>query len=85
MTKPLPVARVQTGKSLLRSVAVYGHAKGGELGIATIELSGDLEGLQCMLPETAEQLADALRLAARQARGEQIPTALDDFLARRAR
>jgi hypothetical protein len=52
-------------------------------GIATVELTGSIEDLTHMLPDSADRLADALRLAARMARGEQIPTALDGLLARR--
>jgi hypothetical protein len=52
-------------------------------GIPTVELTG-IDALNCMRPEDAERIADALKLAARLARGEQVPTQLDEFLSRRA-
>jgi len=76
----VPIAVIRTGRD--HSVSVYGDAT--SYGIPTVELTGDLERLRCMRPEDADQLADGLRLAARAARGEVLPTPLDEFLKRRA-
>jgi hypothetical protein len=76
----VPVAVIRTGRD--HSVLVYGDA--ASYGIPTVELTGDLERLRHMRPEDADQFADGLKLAARAARGEALPTPLDDFLKRRA-
>jgi hypothetical protein len=74
----VPAAVMSTGRN--HNVQIYGDATA--YGIPTVELTGDLEQLRCMLPEDADKLADGLRLAARMARGERIVTALDEFLGR---
>lgn len=54
-------------------------------GIPTVEVLGtgfDVP-LSCMRPEDADRFADALKLAARLARGEVIPTELDKFMSKR--
>ena len=68
--KDLPAALIRIGPGAGQSVGVYGHT---ELGVPTVELAGDLEGLQYLKPETAERLAEVLQLAARLARGEALP------------
>lgn len=78
----VPAARVMFGKSTERSVGIYGSTA-AELGIPAVEIAGDLDAMQTISPEKAEELADALRLAARVARGEIVATPLDDFLAKR--
>lgn len=81
--RDIPVRHIATGPGgLSRSVGIYGHTA-DKLGIPVVEIGGDLEGLQLIRPETAEQLAQALLLAARAARGEVLPTVLDEFLAKR--
>ncbi len=79
--KDLPAARIRLGNGAGQAVGVYGHTA-AELGVPTVELAGDLEGLQYLKPETAERLAEALQLGARLARGETMPTttALDVLL-----
>jgi hypothetical protein len=77
--KELPAACVRLGPGAGQSVGVYGHTT-AVLGVPTVELAGDLEGLQYLKPETAERLAEALKLAAQLARGEAVPTALDRLL-----
>ena len=81
--KDPPAARIALGKNAWDAVNVYGHPEGGELGIAIVEITGDIEGLQHLLPDTAEQLAQGLLLAVRLARGEAVATALDELLAKR--
>jgi len=75
----VPAARVLFGKGPGQALSIHGFPA-SEMGIPTVECSGDLDGLRFMTPETAEQLADGLRLAARIARGEVLPTPLDQFL-----
>ncbi len=78
----VPVAQVSFGRSSRDKLSLYGWPS-AEMGVPTVELSMAIEGCgRFMSPETAEQLADALKLAARAARGEVSPTALDGFLAR---
>ena len=78
----VPAARVVFGRGLGQSIGIYGTTA-AEIGIATVEVAGDLEGMGAMLPETAEKIAAGLMLAARVARGEVLPTPLDDFLSKR--
>lgn len=76
----VPAAVIRTGRH--SNVSIYGDQ--ATYGSQTVELIGDLEQLRCLRPEDAEKLADGLKLAARMARGEAIPTALDQFLQRGA-
>lgn len=79
----MPTARVSLGPHQDQAITFYGHAKGGSLGIATVELAGcSLESAHFMTPETADKFADALKLAVRAARGDAIPTALDELIAK---
>lgn len=55
-----------------------------EIGVPLVELRGNLEHLGNLTPEQADQIAHALTNAARIARGEPKPTALDQLLAKRA-
>lgn len=79
----VPVAQVLFGKGLGQAISIYGLVA-AELGIPTVGVTGALEDMQAMKPETAEQIAQGLLLAVRQARGEALPTPLDAFLAKRA-
>jgi hypothetical protein len=45
-----------------------------------VEIAGDREGLEHMLPNTAEQFANSILDAVRYARGEGVPTSLDNLL-----
>lgn len=52
-------------------------------GVPTVELQGVmLDQVRCMRPEDADRFADGLKLAARLARGETVPTPLDEFLSK---
>lgn len=75
----VPAGVLKTGRDA--SVLIYGDA--ATYGIPTVELAGDLDQLRCLLPEDADRLAAALTRAAKMARGEHVPIALDEFLARR--
>lgn len=77
----VPAATVLLGKGPGQCVSIYGLPK-AELGVPTVAVSGALEDMQFMMPETAEKIAEGLMLAVRQARGEVLPTPLDDLLAR---
>jgi len=78
----VPQARVSFRRDGLgQSVVIYGTT---DLGIPAVEVAGDLEGMSCMTPDQADRIADGLKLAARAARGEVLPTPLDEFLKRRA-
>lgn len=80
----MPAARVSLGEHDDQAITFYGHARGGSLGIPTVELAGGcLEYARFMTPDTADRFADGLKLAARAARGEALPTALDEFLGKR--
>lgn len=80
----MPAARVSLGPHADQGITFYGHAEGGSMGIATVELAGCcLESARFMTPETADRFADALKLAVRAARGEKLPTPLDTFLEKR--
>ena len=73
----LPAAIVDFGGC--HKISVYGHTD--VLGIPTVEINGG--GMDCYLrPVDADRLAAALTLAARIARGEKVPTALDELLAK---
>ena len=82
--KDLPAALIRIGPGAGQSVGVYGHTAAA-FGVPTIELAGDIEGLRYLQPETAERLAEALKLAARLGRGEAVPTALDRLLDKQKR
>lgn len=77
----VPIARVQLGEPSHMAVSIYADTK-ESLGVPLVELAGAIEYLQHMTPEQAKQLADGLVLAVRAARGEVLPTPLDEFLNR---
>jgi len=78
----VPVARVVLGQSLGMAVAIYAETA-ADIGVPLVEVVGALEHLQHLTPEQAEQFAEGLKLAARVARGEVLPTPLDEFLSKR--
>lgn len=78
----VPVARVVLREGDGEWVSIYGFTA-AELRVPLVEMTGALEDLRHLTIEQAEQLAAGLMLAARVARGELLPTALDHFLARR--
>jgi hypothetical protein len=85
-TRPsrMPIARIRLGRSDDLAVAVYGETT-AEFGVPLVELAGALEHLWHLTPAQADELAAALTLAARRARGETMPiTELDRLLARPA-
>lgn len=84
MARPedVPVARVSLGQQTWQSISIYGWPA-SELGIPGVEVRGALEDITMIEPETADRLAAGLMLAARVARGEVLPTALDQFLEKR--
>lgn len=77
----LPAAIVDFGGGT--KVWVFGDR--ASYGISTVEMQvqGFLGPLNCMRPEDADRLGDALKLAARMARGDEVPTALDQFMQQR--
>lgn len=75
------VARVVLGPGAGMAVSVHGFTA-AELGVPLVEISGAMESLHYLTIEQAEQLAEGLHLACRVARGERLPTALDQFLER---
>jgi hypothetical protein len=83
----MPIARIRLGRSDDLAVAVYDETT-AEFGVPLVELAGALEHLWHLwrlTPAQADELAAALTLAARRARGETMPiTELDRFLARPA-
>lgn len=76
----LLTGRIALNSSSTRVVTIEGYPEDGEFGVATIELRGDLEGIRHLTVRQADELAAALQLAARHARGETVETALDRFL-----
>lgn len=78
----VPIARVPFGRNPWQALMIYGWPA-SEMGMPSVEVRGDYESMNLMKPEIAEQLAEGLKLAARVARGEVLPTALDQFLAKR--
>lgn len=78
----VPVCSVTLGPGAGQRVNVYGFTA-AEMRVPLVELAGALEHLQHLTVEQAEQFADGLKLAARVARGEVLPTPLDELLARR--
>lgn len=78
----VPVARVQISKRSDMAVSIHGFTA-AEMGVPLVEMQGALEYLEHLTIEQAEKLAEGLLLAARVARGEALPTALDAFMAKR--
>lgn len=81
--KDLPAAIIDLGGGT--KLWIYGDA--AEFGTPTVQLrvEGAVQHLNCLRPQDADRIADGLKLAARAARGEAGPTALDEFLIKRAR
>lgn len=63
-----PAARVLLGRDAGNGVSFYAWTS-EEMGVPTVEIRGNLEGLAHMKPETAEAIANALLAAAVKARG----------------
>ncbi|UGY23222.1 hypothetical protein HU675_0035485 [Bradyrhizobium septentrionale] len=64
-----------------QGVSVHGETA-IEIGTPLVELRGALEYLQHLTPDQADEFAAGLQLAARKARGEPVPSPLDQLLAR---
>jgi hypothetical protein len=78
----VPVMRLSLGRSSHQAVSVYAFTA-AELGVPLVEIKGAVEYLEHLTTEQAEAFAAGLMLAARVARGEVLPTALDQFLEKR--
>ena len=77
----IPVANIVLHERLGHSITIIGDPT-YELGQPLVEIKGgslDYD-LRKLTPDKAEEIAAALILAARIARGEPVPTALDKFL-----
>lgn len=74
---------VRTGRASYDRVDVFGETD-AELGVPLVELAGRVEQLRHLTIGQALQLSAALELAARHARGEHVPTALEEFIAKRS-
>jgi hypothetical protein len=79
----VPVVRISLGKQPWQAVSVYAFTA-AEMGVPLVEIKGAVDYLEHLKPEQAEKFAEGLLLAARVARGEELPTPLDAFLASRS-
>lgn len=80
----VPVASIVLREAMGLKLAVRIHGfTAAEMGVPLVEIAGPLEDMQRLTIEQAEKIAAGLLLAARVARGEKLPTALDAFLQRR--
>ena len=76
----IPVANIVLHERLGNSITIIGDPT-RELGQPLVEIKGTIDhNLRHLTPDKAEEIAAALILAARIARGEPVPTALDRFL-----
>ena len=66
------VTRIAIGDHPGQAVSIFAWTA-LEIGIPTVEIAGDIDGLCYMKPETAEDIARGLLRAAQLARGEQAP------------
>lgn len=81
MTRSAPVACIRLGRSANMRLEIRGETAEA-IGVPLVELTGH-EYLRHLTPDQADEIAIGLAMAARMARGEKLPTALDEFLVKR--